>query len=281
MTSTRLPSRTRAAIRTLAALALAAPLLATRSPAEEAAPAATEPAAPVELIEPAAREAVKRMVETLGNAQRMSYAFEFSYDALQDDGERLEFGSHGTTMIRRPDRLRGEVWQRGGRHLRYAWDGSQVAILDLTNGVYASTPRTGDLDSLIDFLREDVGFKLPLADLFASDLRSMLVENVVAARHVGKETLGDAEVDHVALRLRTGIDVQLWIQAGEHALPRRVILDFATADGRPQFRSDLHDWDLDPWARDSLFRLDAPKGAKRVPFALPSKRAAAAQEETR
>jgi hypothetical protein len=83
----------------------------------------------------------------------------------------------------------------------------------------------------------------------------------------------------VALRLRTGIDVQLWIRTGKHALPQRIVLNFATADGRPEFRASILEWDLDPWLRDGLFELDAPSGARRVPFALPGRRAAAQAAE--
>jgi hypothetical protein len=96
---------------------------------------------------------------------------------------------------------------------------------------------------------------------------------------VSKERLRDVEADHVALRLRSGVDVQLWIRAGEHAVPERIALNFSTADGRPQFRADFVEWDLDPRLRDSMFELDAPKDAKRVPFMVPPKRDAELPQE--
>jgi hypothetical protein len=266
---------TSAAAGLLAAFALAWPAAAQTPAPEAAAPAAVAPVEP-DLIEPAAREAVKRMVETLTGAERMSYEYESDYDALQEDGEMLEFGSRGETTIRRPDRVRAEVWSREGRHVKLAWDGATISLYDEKRNIFASTPRTGDIDSFVDFMRDDVGFRLPVADLFSKDLRQMLIDNVVAARHVGKEDLRGVETDHVALRLRSGTDVQLWIRSGEEAVPERIALNFSTADGRPQFRSDFHDWDLDPRARDSLFELDPPKGAKKVPFALPPKREAEA-----
>jgi hypothetical protein len=251
---------------------IAAALLALPALAEQAQAPADAPEE--ELIEPAARDAVKRMVETLTGAERMSYEYVSSYDALQDDGELLEFGSRGAATIRRPDRVRAEIWHRDGRHVKVAWDGATLAFLDDTAKVYASTPRTGDVDALIDFLREDIGLRLPTADLFTKDLGPMLVENVVAARSIGKERLGEIEVEHVALRLRTGVDVQFWIETGERALPARMVMDFATADGRPAFRAEFHEWDLEPRARDSLFELKQPKDARRVEFMAERKRRA-------
>ncbi len=255
-------------------LAAAAGLLAQPGFAQEAAETA---------IEPAAHKAVERMVDTLGGAQRLSYEYESSYDAVQEDGELLEFGRRGAATIRRPDRVRGESWSREGRHLLWAWDGANVAVLDASQNVFATTPRTGDIDSLIDFLREEVGMRLPTANLFMSDLGSILVDSVVAARVIGEEQIDDVDVEHVALRLRTGIDVQLWIQTGKHAVPARLVMDFATADGRPQFRAAFRNWDLDPRTRDSLFELAAPRGARVVPFVLPPRRTETppAQEDSR
>jgi hypothetical protein len=265
---------------TLAALALGGWLASPLAFAAEDAATQTQPAAPEtpadpgtaavdpSLIDPAAREAVVRMVATLHDAQRMSFEFESSFDALQDDGEVLEFGSSGEVTIRRPDRLRGETLQRSGNRWRYAWNGTNLVLLDEKQNVYASTPRSGDIDSLVDFLRDDVGMKLPIADLFMTDLRQLLIDHVIAARYLGKQILDEVETEHVALRMRTGVDVQLWIKTGKHALPARMVLNFATADGRPQFRASFDDWDLDPSVRDGLFELDLPKGARVVPFAL-------------
>lgn len=261
------------------ALAAAAALLAPAAFAQEET-AAPGSAPPDEIVEPAARDAVKRMVDKLRTAERMSYAYDSEFDALQDDGEILEFGRRGTATIRRPDRLRGEMWTREGRHVRYYWDGANVSLFDEGANAYATTPRTGDLDSLTDFLRDEIGFKMPLADLFGTDLGPMLVENVVAARLVDQQTIGGVACDHVALRLRQGVDVQLWIRTGEEALPQRIVFNFATADGRPQFRANFTEWDLSPRVPDRMFRFAAPKGAKVVPFVAPRRAAESGTPQT-
>lgn len=255
------------------------PPAAPAAPAAEAAPSASAEDAEESLIEPAAVAPVKRMIETLEGAKSMRYEYENSYDVLQEDGEILEFGGRGSAAIRRPDRVRGETWNRTGRHLEYAWDGKNLVVFDETHDAYATTPRTGDLDSLVDFLRDDIGIKLPLADLFTMDLDSLLIANTIEARWVGKDDLRGVPCDHVALRLRSGVDIQYWIPAEGLAVPQRIVLNFSTADGRPQFRSDFDAWEIDPWLRDSQFTLKIPKGAKLVPFMKPHRDAQAAVEE--
>ena len=270
---------TRLGLSAAALVALLTGPLAGRAedPAEVISPPAA--AVPDPLIEPAAVELVKRMVQTLGHAENMSYHYDESYDALQANGEILEFGRHGDTTIRRPDHVRGEQWNREGRHVEYFYDGAAVSVYDETHNAYATTPRTGDLDSVTDFLRDGIGFKLPLADLFGTDLGPMLIQNGVAARVIGREKIGEVECEHVAIRLRQGADVQLWIRTGDIAVPERIVINYATADGRPQFRANLSDWDLSPKVPDRLFKFDAPKDAKAVPFMEPRRRAVAAAQE--
>jgi len=270
----------------LAALAIALAFGSGAEPAaaqEAAATGAAEaaPAAEAEepLIDPAAVEPVKRMVATLTGAERFSFTVDKSYDAIQFDGETIEFGGRQEQTIRRPDRVRVESWDRDGRHLQTFYDGKAVTVYDDRNKAFARAERTGDIDQLIDFLRDDVGLRMPLADLFASDLGKILVDNVIAARSIGVETIGEASYDHVALRSREGVGLQLWIRQGKEAVPARMVITFERVRGRPQFRATFSDWDLSPRAPDRLFAFEPPKGTTSVPFLLPKRGTAATPAE--
>ncbi|MEB2344080.1 MAG: DUF2092 domain-containing protein [Deltaproteobacteria bacterium] len=261
----------------LAALLAGAPGARGQEPAPAPAPApeaaAAEPEEP--LIDPEAVEPVQRMVATLTGAKQLSFTVEQSYDVIQADGEAIEFGSRSEQTIRRPDRMRVERWDRTGRHLQAFYDGRAVTVYDDGPNVYASAERSGTLDQLTDFLRDDVGLRLPLADLFGEDLAQVLVDNVIAARHVDVQTVEDRPCDHVALRTREGVGIQLWIRQGDPAVPERIVINFELARGRPQFRASFTDWNLSPRTPDRLFAFEAPRGATRVPFVLPERGAAA------
>jgi hypothetical protein len=235
------------------------------------------------LVDPKAVEPIRRMVRTLTSAERISYTVEQEYDAIQSDGEALEFGARTEETVRRPDHARVERWDRSGRHLQAFYDGKTVTVYDGAHDVYATAARTGSLDQLNDFLRDDVGLKLPLGDLLDEDLGAILLDHVIAARFADVQTIGGFECDHVALRTEEGAGIQLWIRRGEPALPQRIAINFETARGRPQFRATFTEWDLSPRTPDGLFEFEPAKDAKQVPFVLPSRRAAAAgaQEDAR
>jgi hypothetical protein len=249
----------------------------------EAAAEATQVAEPTpqeELIDPEAKEPVRRMVQALQGAKSLSYEGTTEWDVIQDDGEAIEFGARNRTVMRRPDRFFTERSSREGKDVRVYYDGKTLTVYNQDGNVYASTPRTGDLDALTDFLRDDVGLKLPLADLFASDLGTLVVENVIAARYVGEEDLDGVPVEHIALRNREGAGIQLWIEK-EKALPRRIVINFELARGRPQFRADFREWKVDPRAGDGTFEFDPPKQARAIPFVFPKRTASAGGEATR
>jgi hypothetical protein len=68
------------------------------------------------------------------------------------------------------------------------------------------------------------------------------------------------------------------VERNGEPVPRRVVIVYEHAEGRPQFRADLSEWDLSPRTPASLFAFRPPEGAERVPF-LPRRHDAA--EEVR
>ena len=60
--------------------------------------------------------------------------------------------------------------------------------------------------------------------------------------------------------------MQLWVAQGQQPLPRRLVITYKHADGRPQFWAQLSDWNLSPEAPDSLFVFTPPKGAAKIAF---------------
>jgi hypothetical protein len=278
----RNPRPRRTGIAGLAAWALAAVLLAGPASAQQPAAATAAPAAEAtpddEVIEPKAVEVVKRMVDTLKNAKTFRVKVDDEYDAVQSDGETISFGKTYELWMKRPNMLRTESRERDGDERVMTFDGKLVAVWNKKDKVYATAEKSGDYDDVVDFLREDVGMRLPLADLFSEDLGQLLKDTVTSARYLGDQTIRDKQTDHVALRYGEALGVQLWIEKGERAVPQRIVMTFETAEGRPQFRADLFGWDLSPRISDSRFAFEAPDDARAIPFVLPRRTAAVGGE---
>ena len=250
--------------------------------------AAAEPTA---VAEPAAREAVpedpervaarrakreaekaaalailKRSSDFLGQQQRFSFAIEIGFDVLQTTGQRLEFGGSRKATVRRPDRARIEIRHRYGEEQTLFFDGTTISVDLPTENAYASIEKPGTLDETLAYLMDELGTPAPLGELLASDLYAEVVGGFESGFVVGDATLDGTRCQHVAFR-GEALDLQLWVETGERPLPRRVVVTYKQAEGSPQFRARIHDWDLAPETPDELFAFAPPEGAERLPFA--------------
>ena len=258
-------------------------LLALAASAEEPAPtpaATPAPAAtPERDIEPEAIAIVGRMTELLGKVQTLHYVAESSYDSVQPDGQKIEFGAHREVTARRPDRVRLDTTDRDGSRRTVRYDGKLLSVVSEDKKVYATIARTGTIDQIVDYVHADLGIPMPLSELFSPDLPAVLRDEMYSARYVGAELLGDVRCDHVAFRSEE-LGVQMWIAQGGAPLPHRIVIDYETSMGEPQFRADFVKWELAGRAPDSLFAFEPPRGFERITF-VPRKRSLPAPEVTR
>jgi hypothetical protein len=231
--------------------------------------AAAQTAAIPSPIEPEAKKALDRMAAAIQKAGSLSVVADLSWDSVQPDGQKLEFGETRRYSIRRPDRLRVETDRRNGEKRGTVYDGKEIAVYDFDQKAFASLPKTGTLDEAIDYARDDLGVRVPLGELFSSDLSETLAEDVREATLVDDEQVGGVECEHVALRT-DGADMQIWIAKGEPAVPRRIVITYRNEIGQPQFRADLRDWNLAAQLPDTLFSIAQPAGSERVPLRAPT-----------
>lgn len=234
--------------------------------AEDAVPSAgATNAAPPE-VEPAVVEELRRAAVLLTNATKISLRAETGYDVVQRSGQKIEFGSTRRILVRRPDHFFVDAEQRDGSSKRLFFDGQTLSFFDVGEEAYAVAPRTGDIDTAIDYLVDELATPVPLSDLLRSDLAERVTSGLLSARFAGEETLAGALCDHLWLR-KPSVDVQLWVERGERPLIRRVVITYRDAPGQPQFWANLSEWSFAPDVSDARFAFRPPKGAEKIPFA--------------
>ncbi|HEX5067249.1 MAG TPA: DUF2092 domain-containing protein [Myxococcota bacterium] len=231
------------------------------------APAEIAPPPTLSAVEPQAMAALKRMLDALVYAQALHVRVESEYDAVRESGETLSFSRASEITLRRPDRLRIESSEGAGAQRVLGYDGRYLTLYDARENLFAAVERESDLDGVLAFVRDDVGMDLPVAPLFSSGIRSLLLEGVTSAAWIGRETFDGAPHDHVALRYGD-VGLQLWIAGEGDPLPRRLTLTFEGARGRPQLHADFREWDLAPKVTEWVFAFDPPDGVRAVPFVL-------------
>ena len=217
------------------------------------------------VLDPAALATMKRMSEYLESLPAMRLQSEVEYDAVQADGQRIEFGSTRELTVRRPNRARVDGTNRSGARQSLFYDGRQLVMLDRTSGLYATAAESGDVETMLDFVEAKLGIPIPLGDLISAKAAAEVVEGLIFAAVVDEETIGGVRCDHLALRNQDQ-GIQLWIEQGAKPLPRRAVVTYEHEVGQPQFRANLSKWDVKPKIQDSVFTFVPPKGAERIAF---------------
>jgi hypothetical protein len=121
------------------------------------------------------------------------------------------------------------------------------------------------VDQAVDFILNALDIRLPLAELLKSDLEKSLVKRVRSAAYVEPSSIGGVPCDHVAIRT-DDVDAQLWISRDKQPLPRRIVITYKHADGRPQFWAQFSEWNFSPQISDSLFAYKPSKDAVKIAF---------------
>lgn len=209
--------------------------------------------------------ALRRMSDFLGASSTLRFEAEVHYDAVQASGEKVEFGSHRRLALRRPDGARVDVTHReGGREL-ITFDGERLSAAAPENRAYASVDLSGTASEALAYLVNEHGFISPLSDLVRVDLADVIEERAMTGRHIGIAVIEGIRSEHLVFRGET-IDFQIFIALGEAPIPLRFLIDYHEAEGRPQFRAALRNWELEPELPTNTFRFVPPVGAQRVSF---------------
>jgi hypothetical protein len=97
------------------------------------------------------------------------------------------------------------------------------------------------------------------------DVYARLMESVQRGVYLGIHRVGDVSCHHLSFE-QESIDWQLWIDAGEKPLPRKLVIAYKTEDEVPQYAVTIGKWNLNPDVPEELFQFEPPEGAERFEF---------------
>ena len=258
----------------VAPLAIAADAKPAAAKPAAAKPAAARPAAPkAPKVEPAAVQALQRMSAYLSTLTSFEAKAETSLDLVDDNDQTLQLDGVTRYKVRAPDGFVIEVVSdRQSR--QFIYDGKQLTVNSPNLGFYATVPAPPTIRKTLEAAYDKYGIQLPLEDLFRwADPANKRSEDLTSGFVVGTATIDGAETTQYAFR-EGGTDWQIWIQKGDHPLPRRLVIATKSDEARPQHTAE-YTWNLAPSFNDAAFVFDPPEGAGKVVLA----KAAAAESK--
>lgn len=221
---------------------------------------ATRPA-----IDPQAKAIIERSSQLLASTKQFIFSAHTTSERLLRDGQKVQLAQNERITVQRPNKLAAIVV--GDReNFRFWYDGSVVGLYNVREKLVSTTDAPNTIDATLDALATKHGMSLPLSDLVMSDPHKAMCEHVQSALYLGTGYVFDAVCHHLAFR-QDGIDWELWVDAGERAVPRKLVIHYRDEPQAPEYTAFLTEWDLAPKLPDDAFASPAPKDAKSVPFA--------------
>ncbi|CAH2602322.1 exported protein of unknown function [Rhodovastum atsumiense] len=222
--------------------------------------AATPEEKPV--VAEAAREAVLRMGRTL-SAESFSFRNRTIREYVGPGGETLHIFHVGDVVVRRPDRLLVNLTGDDGT-VRLLYDGKALVAFNEDSNRYAILPAPGGIEPMLRVAAEKLRADFPLADLLAESPGQAVLSEVTAGSVIGGALVDGVPCQHLVLTQPPGIDIELWLEDNEQALPRRVIVTYRALAGAPRFIAEISDWQIGLRPPDADFVFRVPAGATRV-----------------
>jgi hypothetical protein len=137
---------------------------------------------------PDAEAILSRMAEFLSKTPQMSVTVHGAYDAVQQDGSKVEWNEIRKVTLSRPDRLRIDSERSDGARSLILFDGKNITTFDESGQVYAQAPQSGGVDETVIHFVRDMHMRLPLAVLLLSRLPEELQNRVRTVNYVEKTT---------------------------------------------------------------------------------------------
>ena len=234
-------------------------------PAEAPPPIETDLAPGSRLVEPRVKELVRQMSDRLAKSAALAIEADEVYDEVPADAPRQQLASVRRVALRRPDRLVGDA--SGDAVNRSFWyDGRTFSALDREQNVWASGQVPPTIDEALDWVFDQTGTVVPLADFLYANVYDRLMDKVQRGVYLGIHEAAGVPCHHLSFEQAT-LDWQLWIDAGRDPLPRKLVITYKTEDEVPQYSVTIRKWNLEAKVPDALFQFVAPEGAKRIEVA--------------
>ena len=93
------------------------------------------------------------------------------------------------------------------------------------------------VDQALDWVFEQTGTVIPLADFLYADSYARLMEDVQRGVYLGIHEAAGVPCHHLSFEQAT-VDWQIWIDAGKEPLPRKLVITYKTGRRGPAVRGD-------------------------------------------
>ena len=227
---------------------------------------AARAAEPAKSVAPGISAEVSAALQQMGKTLA---ANDFSFQARtirvyeDENGQPLHIFHNMKVVAHRPDRLAVHgTGDDGANDLFY--DGKTVTIFGAKENKYAQIAAPNNIAATLEEVSDRLHVDFPLADLLDTDPGKAFLSGVTSGREVDTVTIDSKPYRHLFLSQAGGIELEIWLDKTEQAVPRRLIVTYRLLPGQPNVIAEFSDWNFSAHPSDAEFVFQPPAGAKKV-----------------
>jgi hypothetical protein len=234
------------------------------TPAAEAAKPAAAPVPVIPKVLPLADKLLTQTCEALGSSDAFSFHAEVLFDQVLPSAVKVQYAGAIDFAVQRPDELSIDFHSDlGAKELWYQKD--TLTFFDPVHAVYATLTTPDSIDEMLDQVAATHKLRLPLSNLAYADPCFRMKQQIIFGTFVGVNDVNGEACNHLAFSSAT-IDLQLWLARTGKPVPRKLVINYRTEPGSPEFIAVLSDWKFPQHIPDERFRSKVPKHAVRIEF---------------
>ena len=157
------------------------------------------------------------------SAPQFSFRIKTIREYAGPNDQPLTIFREGTVLARRPDRFLTDIVGDDGQ-IKIGYNGKEFTLLEIEQPKYATLAVASDLEGTLRTAERRLGFDFPLADLLVKEPHRASLSGVVSGVKVNEVTIGEVKAEHLLFMQPPKIELQLWVQSGERAVPRRLVV---------------------------------------------------------
>lgn len=214
-----------------------------------------------------ASAALMHMGQTLRGAEQFSFQVRTIRVYAEANNEPLHIFHTIKVVAHRPNRLLVDVNGDDGAN-KLIFDGKTAIAYSAARNKYATIPvPEGTIQGMLQEAVGRLGVDFPLADFLTEAPNKAFLTGVTSGRVVNTVTIDGAPYLHLFFFQPPGIELELWLEKSEQALPRRLIVTYRDLPGQPNFIAEFSDWNFNVHPADADFAFQPPPGAEQVALA--------------
>lgn len=212
---------------------------------------------------------LRGMTDFLKSQGQFSFLAEVTDDQVYSAGKKLQYSLNLKVAVRRPNKIRVDG-QGDLENQEVFYDGLTLTLYNKDHNLYAIAPMPPTIDEALTKAYHDFGLQVALADLVCTNAYDLMMKNVTHTLYVGLHRVRGVLCHHLAFD-QADMQWQIWIEAGDKPLPRKLLINQKKLLGEPQWTAVLTDWNLSPQLSDNMFSFVPPTGSHQIDFLPPAK----------